>query len=362
MFKQIAVAFLAASVSTLAHSAVTSPVCIQTGPNTYRLSYSLTNGSHEVSISASSDPSGNRGRVPVLRTSSTQVTVTAGRPGQRMYFFLKPDHGHVREVSIRHIALQGTPNFRDIGGYETTDGRFVKWGLVYRTGVLTYLTPSDLAYLRQLGVRLVVDFRTDQENQEAPEKWVPNSGAVLLHLPIGAESGKSLSASMRQLAAGHPTPAQLQQRLEQTYSSFVFQFAPKYARVFTEIEQDHLPIVYHCTAGKDRTGVMTALLLRTLGVPEPTVLADYALTNKYLMSANDHSVATQKLASLTNGMMKDFTPAQRKVLMAADPAYLKATFRAIDQKYGSFANYRRQALGVSDADVQKLRALLLSNE
>jgi protein-tyrosine phosphatase len=96
--------------------------------------------------------------------------------------------------------------------------------------------------------------------------------------------------------------------------------------------------VYHCTAGKDRTGVFTALLLRILCVPQRTVLEDYALTSQYLMSQSDHSVASRKTMAQAESMMKMFAPDERKVLMAADPDYLKANFVAIDELCGSFDN------------------------
>jgi protein-tyrosine phosphatase len=361
MHKRFAVALLLA-FSGLAYADVTNPVCTQTGPNSYKISFLLTGDSHSVSISASSDPGGKTDRVRVLQTEQTEVTVTAGQPDQRMYFFLEPDHGRGREVSVRHIELQGTPNFRDIGGYETVDGRFVRWGLVYRTGVLSYLTPSDFAYLRQLGVRVVCDFRTRQENEEAPEEWVPDSGAIMISMPIGPDNGKSTTASLQQFAQGHPTTEQFKERMVKTYSNFVFEFSPEYARVFGELKQDHLPLVYHCTAGKDRTGIFTALLLRVLGVPLQTVLADYELTDRYFMSRADSTEASQKVRAQAESMMKTFTPEQRQVLMAADPAYLKATFAAIDERYGSFDNYRRQTLGLNDADVSALRVRLLTSE
>ena len=360
MLKQFAALFLVVS-SVLAHADVTRPVCKQTGPNNYEISFVLTGDSHRVTITASSDPTGTTGLVTLLRTEQNEVTVSAGQQGQRMYFFLQPDHGRAREVSIRHIDLEGTPNFRDVGGYETGDGHFVKWGLVYRTGVLTYLTAPDFAYLRQLGVRVVCDFRTRQENGQAPEVWVPGSGAAMISLPIGADSSGSATAPIEKFAATHPTPEQFRQFMEQTYANFVFQFAPQYASVFAELKQDQLPIVYHCTAGKDRTGVFTALLLRVLGVPQQTIFEDYALTANYLMSPEDHSVASQKAMAQAQSMMKKFTPEERKVMMAADPDYLKATFAAIDKRYGSFDAFRRQVLGLTDADVSALRARLLAD-
>jgi len=116
-------------------------------------------------------------------------------------------------------------------------------------------------------------------------------------------------------------------------------------------------MLYHCTAGKDRTGVFSALVLLTLGVPRETVLADYALTNKYLL--NGISAADSKKMLASNPGMDRLTPAQREVLLAADPAYLESTLRQINERYGSFDNYRRTALGVTDEDVQQLRSRLL---
>jgi protein-tyrosine phosphatase len=340
-----------------AHAEVTNLSCEQTGPAEYKLSYTLTGDSHEVKIYASTDPASAKGD-PILTTSQTTVTVQAGAAGQREYFFLKPDHGEQREVSIRHLPLQGTPNFRDLGGYETTDGRFVRWGLLYRSGVLSNLTAQDVIYLGHLGVKVVCDFRTAQENATAPEIWLADPGVQHISLPIGGDGNKNaVSSSLNTLLASNPSAEQLKERMTKTYGTFAFTNAPEYAAVFKQLEQDHLPLLYHCSAGKDRTGVFSALLLLTLGVPEETVIADYALTNKYMLNGLSAEDTKKLLAS--NPGMEHLSAEQRNVLMAADPAYLKSTLEQIDTKYGSFANYRRTALGVSDQDVETLRARLL---
>ena len=112
------------------------------------------------------------------------------------------------------IELQGTLNFRNIGGYETTDGRFVRWGLIYRTGVLTHLQPSDFTYLSQFGIRVVCDFRTHQENEQAAEEWIPDSVAARISLPIGTDDGKNGTASFQQFIESHPDTAQFKQKME----------------------------------------------------------------------------------------------------------------------------------------------------
>ena len=353
--------FVIALVSSMTVRAeVTELVCTQTAPTEYKLTYAFTGDTHNVEILASTDSTGAKGLVAVLKTSDTSVTVQAGKAGERVYFFLKPDHGTRREVSIRHLVLEGTPNFRDLGGYETTDGHFVRWGLLYRSGVLSNLTASDFAYLSKLGVKVVCDFRTAQENATAPEIWVPGAEVEHISLPIGGGDGKNnkdVTSSLDAFLATHPTPEQLKAWMTKSYGGFVFTNSAQYASVFAQLKQDHLPLLYHCSAGKDRTGVFSALLLLTLGVPEKTVLEDYALTNKYMLDAMTPEQTRKMLAS--NPQFAHMSEEQQRVLMAADPDYLKSTLRQIDEKFGSFENYRRTELGVSDGDVATLRARLL---
>ena len=360
MLTRLALA-LAIATSAFAHADITHLSCTQTGPAEYKLSFAFTGDTHSVQIFAGVDPQRASAAQQVVAAAKGDVTVHAGEPGQRMFFFLKPDSGEEREVSIRHLPLQGTSNFRDLGGYRTTDGRFVRWGLLYRSGVLSYLTPADMKYLSQTGIRVVCDFRTKQENEAAPEIWIPGVEVDHLNLAISGNSKNDGNLSMHSVAASNPTPAQLREWLIKTYSNFAFSAAPQYAKLFAALQGDHLPLLYHCTAGKDRTGVFSALLLLTLGVPERTVLDDYALTNKYLLD-NGQSDAVKKMAAASgaDNSLARFTPEQRNVLLAADPAYLESTLRAIDAKFGSFDNYRRQELHVSDEDAQKLRARLLT--
>ena len=350
-----AVAVLTSSI--VARAEVTNLSCIQTGPNEYKLSYALTGESHMVEIFASTNATGASGRQLVLKTSETEVTIHAGSTGERIYFFLKPDRGREREVSIRHLALEGTPNFRDLGGYATTDGHFVRWGLIYRSGVLSHLTEKDFAYLNQLGIRVVCDFRTPQENAINPEIWAPGAMVEHVSVPIGPGAHGNDSVSWEEFLKTNPSAVELKAWMMKNYENFVFSSAPEYAKVFDQFKRDHLPLLYHCSGGKDRTGVFSALLLLTLGVPENTVVADYELTNKYVRDAMTEDAKRKMLASQPG--LTQLTPEQRQVLTAADPVYLKSTLHKINEKYGSFENYRRSQLSVSDTDVTLLRSRLL---
>jgi protein-tyrosine phosphatase len=346
----------------LTSAEITELSCVQTSPTEYRLSYSLSGNSHWVQIFSSIDPAGSKDLQLLLKTSELNVTVHAGAAGERIYFFLRPDHGKQREVSIRRILLEGSPNFRDLGGYETTDGRFVRWGKLYRSGALNKLTSNDYAYLSKLGIHTVCDFRTPQENVTAPELWIPGSKVEHISLPIPPRANKDAKTSPQEFLASNPSLAEIREWMTINYDSLAFSTSDQYKKLFAELNDEHLPLLYHCAAGKDRTGVFSAFLLRTLGVPEKTVLADYELTNIYLqipLNSAARNDSTQKPTPGSAPMHGQLTQEQWQITMVSDPEYLKGMLRHIDQKYGSFDNYRRAVLGLSDQDVEKLRTRFL---
>lgn len=359
-FRSLYALLLASTVTGAAHADVVNLKCVQTGADEYKLTYTLTGNTKSVAILAGTEANSVPTSAPLRTVSENTVTIHAGKPHERVYFYLKANTGEVRQVSIRHLPLEGTPNFRDLGGYKTTDGRTVRWGMLYRSGVLTYLTPEDYKYLSALGIRVVCDFRTKEETQAAAETWIPGSSVEQISLPIGAKpQGPGQEPSVRNSFDPNATPEQLRKAMTSTYGTFAFSSAEQYATVFQQLKKDRLPLLYHCTGGKDRTGVFSAFVLLTLGVPEETVLADYALTNEYLgTNMNSETMKKMMAASGPSNSMKNLTPEQQKVMVAADPEYLRATLRQINEKYGSFDNYRRTVMHVSDADAAQLRERL----
>jgi protein-tyrosine phosphatase len=277
-----------------------------------------------------------------------------------MYFLLKPDHGKVQEVSIRRLPLQGAINFRDLGGYATTDGLFVRWGRLYRSSELGHLTESDLGYLQQLKVRLICDFRTGEERKHLADRWPASPQADTASFPIGDGSGKNSASlqTLQRLLAQDPQPDRLRDEMTSLYREMAIDGAPEFSGAIREIANGHLPFVFHCTAGKDRTGIFSAILLRILGVPAGTVMSDYLLSNQYLLTPESVSRMQASLhAAMPN--TPPLNPDAIHVLLGVDKAYLSAALAAIDEKYGSFDNYRRTALHLSDADVRLLRSQLL---
>ena len=232
------------------------------------------------------------------------------------------------------IPLQNASNLRDLGGWPTADGRRVRRGLVFRAPALVNLTPADEAEVARLGLRSVCDLRGVRERASAP---VHVPGADSLSMPIEPSVGASLRDILRTgQASGHVSPDELLALLEDAYRAYALQSFPQYRALFARLlAQDGLPLLMHCSAGKDRTGFGSALLLTALGVASDNVVEDYLATNRFWR---------RETAS-----MFDLPPALKDVLLGAHEALLRAAFDAAAQAYGSIDAYLEQAIGLDQA-------------
>ena len=248
----------------------------------------------------------------------------------------------------RLLPLQGGRNFRDLGGYRAADGRTVKWRILFRSGEMHELTAQDYAYLNRLGIRTVCDFRDRHERASQPTLW-PAGDAPTTFAEDYESAQVGLMPSMDKL-----TPQKARAMMLAHYPQMLTTFAPQYRRMFQELLAGHAPLAFHCSGGKDRTGVASALLLTALGVPRATVIADYELTNRYL-PANDPQVMKAPTAQVFARL-----PAPvRRELSRADAAYIKAMFARLDAHKDGARGYLRDEMGLSDADIARLRDLYL---
>jgi len=248
----------------------------------------------------------------------------------------------------RIMKLEGGVNFRDIGGYRTEDGYRVRWGKVYRSGLLSRLTPHDLDVIARLNIRLICDLRGPQEVRSAPEALFDLQRE---HIPIEAPDG-----TMDRLYALFFDRQRLTKILVQAYTETMIKENPHvFGVIFRHLaDPDHLPILIRCTAGKDRTGIVIAILLLALGVPEDTVLADYSLSNYYY---EDFKVFAQQAMGLVSsfGLLGDAL----QPLMLADPALLRQTIAYVRSEYGSVDAYLRNQAGIDADTLADLRRNLL---
>jgi len=349
------------TVSTLAHAEVSLAHCTQTGPDRYRIEFQLDKGSRSVQVMASLAANGAGGKT--LGTAlQSPYEINVGEPGQRYYFFLRPDKGAVVEVAQRRLSLAGVPNFRDLGGYRTGDGRQVQWGLLYRSSELGHLTPGDLETLHGLGIKSVVDFRSAGERQSSPDKELAGeAGPVARYeFAIGDNDGSAATQKLQKALRGGASPAELSALMSSVYEGIALRGAPAFKGAFREILDHQIPVVFHCTAGKDRTGLFGALLFKVLGVPDEEIRRDYLLSNEYLTSPAALSRMVEAMRSAAPGASAP-SQASVSVLAGVDVRYLDVALAAIDREYGSFDAYRREALGLTDQDIEALRRALLSN-
>ena len=246
----------------------------------------------------------------------------------------------------RAAFLEGASNFRDLGGYSAGNQQTV-WRKLFRSQGLAQLTDNDLAILREIGIKTIIDFRGDSEIKAAPSR-LPE-GVNIIRLPIETTNSNDTTLSiMERIARGDIDSLQAITFMEQANRSFVIDFIPQYRDFFkTLLQPDAYPIVFHCAAGKDRTGFAAALILSALGVDWNTVMDDYLLTNTYLIRS-----------SIAPEAPPEAMPAMRQ-LWGVRESYLLAARNQIISNYGSIDNYLQQAMGVGDAEKAQLRKYLL---
>jgi protein-tyrosine phosphatase len=257
----------------------------------------------------------------------------------------------VRE-SQRRLPVAGAANLRDLGGYRTRDGHALRWGVLYRSDALADLSEQDVAYLERLRLRRVVDFRSAAERERDPDR-LPN-GVTVVWQPIGGQ-GLDPRQLQDRLMAGEVSAEQAAEFLVAGNRAFVTEFREVYARFLRDLtDPANLPTLFHCTAGKDRTGFAAALVLLALDVPRETAMHDYLLTNTFTEAKMRRTLQVIRLASLFRADPDDVQP-----LFEARDTYLGAAFSAIDETPGAAEGYLRDALGIDDAQRAQLRANLL---
>lgn len=262
----------------------------------------------------------------------------------------------------RHIALDGQSNFRDIGGYETEDGRLVKWDRVYRTGELPRLSDKDVTRLEKLGIKTVVNFLSEDEIKARGKDRLP-TGVEEVFLPISGEAENDLAKVVleaRQTADFSKVPVELNYEVHRILTGDAAR--EQYASLLRlAADPANHPLVYHCSHGVHRTGTATAILLSVLGVPWETVREDYLLSNKYRKAEVQKRIAELRdMAAKRQGLSPDQVDMSNiNAFYVLEAAYIDATLDEINKEYGSLDRYVREGLGLSDAEVQQLRDALL---
>jgi protein-tyrosine phosphatase len=279
-----------------------------------------------------------------LAVPASQTELRLERSASRRTFVsVSPHGGGPALVSAdRRIAFEGISNFRDLGGYRTRNGRLVRWGQVFRADALHGMSRGDLALYRELGMRTVYDLRTDVERSERPNP-VPSRA-----LTIVGRSADEIPPPPPPTA----TSAAGENFLFELYAGLIEHAAEQIGELFTGLtEEDGLPAVFHCHAGKDRTGLVAALLLEALGVERETILDDYELTRRY-RRRTDQEPTFQRL--IEYGM----SPEAAAGVLGTPRWAMQKALEELDVVYGGVDEYLLTTAGMKAAALDRLSGRL----
>jgi protein-tyrosine phosphatase len=252
------------------------------------------------------------------------------------------------------LELAGARNLRDLGGYSTIDGRQIKKGMLYRSDHPKRVRKRHVEAVVALGVKTVYDLRSAKELERDPPRLLEVTTLEVVHLPVDCELIDPYAVA-RRILKGDVEEGDFQGLMLECYRNYVLNYTSEWSSLLRNMaEPGGLPGIIHCTYGRDRTGVSVAIVLRSLGVPEETVLEDYLLSNKFWESE------ASRLSCFASGCSFFQTPrSEVRALMEVRPEYLEAAFEAMNHKYGSFEGYLHEGLGIDDATLERLRSKLL---
>nr|WP_237756160.1 tyrosine-protein phosphatase [Furfurilactobacillus siliginis] len=252
--------------------------------------------------------------------------------------------------------MQNGHNFRDLGGYQTNDGHVTQWQRAVRSAMLKSLSREDLALLSQYGVHTIIDFRTNKELLQAPDR-VP-AGAKDYHNSILAIDDTRSSATREELREDLSEPGYGYRQMIQTYHEMIADdFSQQAYRNFFDylIANQNGAVLFHCTAGKDRTGLGAIMLLSALDVPQETILADYMLTLQTSAPVLAENIKRLEAEGASQAVRDNVS-----ALWTVSEDYFNAAMEEVQAQAGDMQHYLHDKIGLDDAKIAELRRLYLA--
>lgn len=255
-----------------------------------------------------------------------------------MSFAVLPLTGLVRAGDMpaeRVIDLDGTTNTRDIGGYETRDGRTLLWRQIIRSEKLSRLTAHDFQMLEEIGIRTVIDLRTHKEHRKSPTVWMGDHPPRFFHFPIGDASNDWFQAQRAMIKRNQFTEKQSRALMVDGYHMIATEGVESYRKLMEVVKDpDNWPLLMHCSAGKDRAGVAAALILEAVGVERQTIMDDYLLSNELGRSQDKAELMARESRKNRRGRASPTADAWFPVV-GVDSEMLEAFYATVEHGYGS---------------------------
>lgn len=327
----------------------------------YTFEWAFEENAAPVTIELVSDADATSGTVIGDDITATEFSWTPGDMDQRHYFLVTPENGEPMLTAPRLLPLEGGRNFRTLGGYETEDGQTVVWDKLYRSGTMVGLTENDYEYLSSLGIKVMCDFRTEEERTSEPT----NAEAIGVEEYIHFEDPSQDMSFMAALMDPESTPQDVRDAFGAAYFGIAHQQAPAYTAMFDKLAAGDAPLAFNCSAGKDRTGVAAALLLTVLGVPRETIVYDYQLSDDYVDYMEEFMSEEARAKMLEDNpsyaFFLEMPPEKVEPIMATYPEYIERFFADIEAEYGSVEAFLKDKIDVTDDEIAAIREQYLKS-
>lgn len=250
----------------------------------------------------------------------------------------------------KNLGIQGSPNFRELGGLETKNGQVFKEGMLFRSGSFPNLNEHDQAILSTTGINSVIDFRSAFEIENEPDFFPNEMNVNWINAPIGSLDQKGMSQFREVLSNPDFKSEDLDNLMIQANRGFV-DHIEDFKPFFVEIQKPETIVLFHCSAGKDRTGFASSLLLHALGYDWEEILADFLTSNDAVLKAD-----------LSKMKMYGFPEDRAAQLMGVKASYLESSWKAVNEKYGSIDNMLEMVFGIGESEKELLRKKYLLNK
>lgn len=270
------------------------------------------------------------------------------------YTFSKKEVGWMS----KHLAVRHAENIRELGGYETKDGRKVAHRKLIRSANINHLDTKDKQYLSDYGIKKVVDFRSLEERTAQPDQEIPEAANIFLPI-FPLKETETASASPKKMMQRMQDGENALQQMVEVYKHFVTDqhVRGQYRKFFDLVLDNHEAdesLLFHCTAGKDRTGFAAILLLDCLGVDSETIVEDYMATNRYLKKVVQEMYKKAELAGVPAEALHGIED-----MMSAKEIYLQTSYEQIKENYGTVEQFIHEGIGISTNEIKDLQKIYL---
>ena len=301
-----------------------------------------------VKVYASTDPDNIIEDTPVAMAdiAEQKLTIVTNDPTQRYYYSLVFNDKYRMKIATRNITIPGIQNFRDLGGYPSySTKKQIRWGMLYRSGQIDSLECSSLRELKNLGIKTIIDLRSQEEFNECPHL---QKEFKVVNIPIRTVNIENILKDIVEQKIKGDTISYI---IEQMNRELVTNYRKEYRAMFDILlDRNSYPVVIDCSSGKGRTGIASALVLAALGVNSDIIMEDYRLSNNYFnftsTSKYAYNLPTQSQEAITT-------------LFSAKESFLNAAKEQIERTYGDMDTYLEKGIGLNQDEIKRLQSILL---